>query len=122
MQELVELTELIRPQEQPYFTRKWRRYFDKWIPWLQEQSGSQVHPVQDNMGYIYAGDLEGYLARMGIDDRYHWVVMRMNGMQSFSDFDETRQILVIPNFGLVDQIMANMEIENQNDDDVDSEW
>lgn len=122
MNELTNLVDLMHPPSSVYFTRRWHRYFDKWIPWIIERGGDKVHPIQDNLGYIYAGDLEGYLTYIGIDKKYHYPIMRLNGMESMTDFNEERNIMVIPEFGLIDQIMATMDTENQNDDDTDALW
>jgi hypothetical protein len=45
----------------------------------------------------YKGDLYGLLLFLGIERKYHFLVMRMNDMVSSSDYDGLRDSLRIPN-------------------------
>ena len=61
----------------------------------------QINPEQSA---IYDGDFYGYLTKVGIPAQYHWVIMRLNGMYSSTDFTSELTTLYVPDRDFIDQL------------------
>lgn len=52
-----------------------------------QQGNYEVHMVDDHKAYKYRYDLQGYLTSVGIPMNLHFIVMRLNGMTSPTEFN-----------------------------------
>lgn len=94
------------PGPSVYYTPGWHRLMETHMRWLREQVTLRVVEVQDQLVYKFEGDLFGLLRVLGIDDQYHWLTMRLNGMNSPLEFDKRFSQLKLPSPDVVDRIMS----------------
>lgn len=67
------------------------------------QSISDIVPMD---AYRFEYDFFGLLRYLGIQPRYHWVVMRVNGLASPADYQRDKLSILIPNFDLVENLFS----------------
>lgn len=79
-----------------YYTASWRQVVEDNLTVLRNARDSKQHQVDPMSGYRHEGDFIGYLTSLKIDPRYHYVIMRVNGMKDGSEFNEFSGSLIIP--------------------------
>lgn len=94
------------PGPSVYYTPQWHRLLETHMRWLRESIPLRPIQIQDQLAYKYEGDLFGLLQEIGIDDVYHWVVMRVNGLNSPLEYSSDRTVLLIPPSDQIDRLMA----------------
>lgn len=53
---------------------------------------------------IWQGNLDGYLFSQKVPIHQHWIIMRMNGMDSTLDFDDTLTTLILPDMEQINRL------------------
>jgi hypothetical protein len=53
---------------------------------------------------VHLGDFYGMLSEIGIEQNLHWIIARLNGMHSPSEFDETVTSVLVPDRAVIDRI------------------
>lgn len=54
----------------------------------------------------YRGDFSGLLDSAGVDKNYHYLILRMNRMMSFSDYDGVTTHILIPSYSEAAEFMG----------------
>jgi hypothetical protein len=68
------------------------------LTYLRSSPSLRVVTVSIHQNHKYEGDLYGLLDDLNVEKKYHYIVMRVNGMVSSADYDGTRENLFIPDF------------------------
>lgn len=84
------------PGPEFYYTEAWRQIVEEHLTLLRNAPNGTEQTVDPVMGYRHEGDLSGFLTSVGIDPRFHYVVMRVNGMKDGSELNEFTGSLIIP--------------------------
>jgi len=63
--------------------------------------------VDQQKNYKFEGDFYGLLAELNISKEFHYVIMRVNGYESSSDFKGDVEYIVMPDLAEV-QMLANI--------------
>lgn len=99
-------TYLIIPPDDYTLSEEYKSFIESLIPTLVNSVNTTVVNVSPETGYLYRGDLTSFLLdhpqNVPIED--HRVIMRMNGMYSSQEFDETCSTLLIPDQFLIGQL------------------
>lgn len=94
------------PGPSVYYSPQWHRLMETHLRWFRERVQMRVVQVNDQLVYKYEGDLFGLLNHLGLDDQYHWLIMRINRMNSPLEFGVRFNQLSIPPVDQVDRLMA----------------
>jgi hypothetical protein len=89
-----------------FFTQTWRLLVESHLTWLRARNESDIVVIQPHIGYKYEGDLYGALTECRVPQYLHWIIMRMNGLYSPSDFNGTGVSLMVPTIDTVQQLAA----------------
>lgn len=81
-------------------------YIESLIVYLKEHPSTTSVAVVSEVGYLYRFDLTSFLLDNGIALEDHRLIMRVNGIVSATDIDETTTSLLIPNQALIDRLKS----------------
>ncbi len=87
-----------------YYSEDFRIVLETHMEWLKKHSTTVSRHVQPNEADKFEGDLSGYLINVNIERYLHWVIMRMNGMFSNTDFHVGFTVLLLPDPNTLDEI------------------
>jgi hypothetical protein len=82
------------------------------VEYFKNKSTTDVVTITSLDREKYKGDLYGLLLFLGIERKYHFLVMRVNDMVSSSDYDGAKDSLRIPNVseaGAIIQLYDSLE-------------
>lgn len=68
------------------------------VAYLVSHPDTETVLVTGQQAEKYTGDLAGLLNSLAIDKKYHYLIARMNGLVSSSDYDGEMTSLLIPSF------------------------
>jgi hypothetical protein len=89
-----------------YYSKSFMDTLESHLDYFRKSSLSNTLQVDTKKAHIYEGDLFGYLNDIGIDQKYHWLVMRINDLYCSNEFDQTKYVLIVPSYDEVDQIRS----------------
>lgn len=98
------LAELITEPDDLLLDRNFYNVLESHIPFLKKDSGTTVMTISDLTASIYAGDFYGLLNHLGIDKKFHYIVLRINDLYSSSDYLGTDVVVLVPAVGLMNSI------------------
>lgn len=81
-----------------YWSEEFQTMIESHLAWLKNHPTTYTIAVDDGDAYKYEGDFYGLLAAYRVPTQYHWVVMRMNGLRATTDYDSTKDSLLIPSY------------------------
>lgn len=91
---------------QLYYTPGWHLLIESHLQWLLSRADNRLLTVDNGEAYKYEGDLSGLLLQHGIPVQYHWIVMRMNGFTSYSQYRVDKTQLILPDEGVIQELRA----------------
>lgn len=77
-------------------TEDYRIFVESMTGWLRTQSQDRVVSIIPETGYLYRFDLTSFLLDNKVPLEDHWLVMRVNGLTTPQEFDETVTALIVP--------------------------
>lgn len=89
-----------------YYTAAWRQIVEDHLSLLRNAPNSEVITVDPMMGYRHEADLIGFLTSINVDPRYHYVIMRVNGMKDESELNEFTGSLIMPPEAAIERLRA----------------
>lgn len=75
------------------------------IPYVKKHPDSTIIGIEPHLAAKFKFDLYGLFTHLGIEQSYHYVMMRMNGYSSSQDFKSDRTSLLVPAYSLVDNLI-----------------
>lgn len=109
------IEQLSKPREKDLlYDQGFRRLLEGYMPWFR------AHDLTENVGidphhvYKYEGDLYGLLDALGIDKRYHWVVMRLNSIYRAGEVDQELRWLLIPDRSTIEKLKQLYQKRKKN--------
>lgn len=95
----------IDPVPEDLRTDAFKLYIETMLPVLINSPGTDQLVVTPSQGSIDAFDLTGFLLDNNISYQYHYIVMRMNGLNSVHAFDENTGSLLLPNWNILGELI-----------------
>lgn len=86
------------------------------LTYLRSAQGLSILEVSDMQGYKYEGDFFGLLDDLGVEKKYHHIVMRVNDMASSADFKGDMQHVTLPSLTEVDNLKSLVQTSAENSD------
>ena len=74
------------------------------IDYLKKSQRTSSFIVDRDIAYIYTGDFYGYLNYRKVQQKFHWIYMRVNGYLSTFDFKPDVDSLILPSSQDLEQI------------------
>ena len=94
-----------KPLESYTLTQGYLAHIDSLRQVLYADQNTVRQVISPELGYVFKGNLTGLLLELKVDRKYHLIIMRVNGISSIHDVDETLGSLRIPSPQVMDQIM-----------------
>lgn len=95
---------LYNPGPAAYYSPALRGVLEDHMTFLRTHPETQAIAVSDLDLYRFEGDLYGLFTELGIPPQYHFVVMRVNGLDSPLVVSSEMRMLWVPSYTVVDQI------------------
>lgn len=74
------------------------------LTFFRSSPSLRVKAVSVHQNSKYEGDFYGLLDDLSVDKKYHYTVMRVNGLVSSADYPGDKESIFIPNFSEIDQL------------------
>lgn len=87
-------------------TEDYRIYIESLTGWLRENSTSNIISIQPEVGYLHRADLTTLLLENNVAIEDHYLILRVNGLTSPDEFDETVTSLIIPDQALISRMKS----------------
>ena len=84
-----------------YYNSKFRVVLEDHMTFLRSHPDNDLLNIEPAQAYKYAGDLFGILQYYNLSPYLHWIVMRVNGMTSPTEFRDTTTALIIPSMSVI---------------------
>lgn len=79
-----------------YYDEDWHLLIETHLPLLIADTSNTSLPVTDIDAYRFEGDLFGLLCLYKVEPQYHFIVMRMNGLRSPSEYRRQKTVFLLP--------------------------
>lgn len=100
-----EIDKLLVQQPAEYtLTEDYRAYMESMLVVLRNANSTTKLNIDPEKGYLYRGDFSSFLLDNDVPLEDHRLIMRVNGMNSIMDFDESVSTLLIPDQNLISQL------------------
>ncbi len=85
-----------------YYEEAFLNIIDSHLTYLKSLSTTSIVTLDNQLTYKHEGDLTGLLDEMNYHKRFHYSIMRINGMRSTNELKFDRTTLIIPDFTEID--------------------
>lgn len=79
------------------------------IPYLKTHEQTQYVEVTGQQAEMYRGDFHGLLDSLRVNKKYHYIVTRVNGLLSSTDYDGVTTGIYVPNPSTISSFLATYE-------------
>lgn len=83
-----------------------RNILEMHIYYIRHHSSTTLHSVEQGAAMPFYYNLYAYLFHLGYDSKIFWVTMQINDLKGMEDFDRNTKSLLIPDLGLIEEIIA----------------
>jgi hypothetical protein len=90
-----------------YYSKGFMDVIEAHLYYLRNSDKTTTFIVDRNIAEIYQGDFFGYMNYRNVEQKYHWIYMRVNGYLSSFDFKPTVDSLLVPSKEEIEQIRAS---------------
>lgn len=87
-----------------FYTESFRRVLDSHMDYLRNHELTTILDLEPDVVYRYEFDFYGLLAKYGVPDYMHWIVLRMNRFISPQEFPSDISQIHVPSAEVVEQI------------------
>lgn len=87
-------------------TDDYKTFIESMLDYLRHASVSDILTIEPSTAYLYRFDLTAFLIDNNVDLEDHYLIMRVNGIDSPNLFDETYTQLIIPKQALITQLQS----------------
>ncbi len=74
------------PGDSVYYDPRFRTVIETHLPILRTAPSTQRQRISPDMIHRYEGDFYGLLIELGVSFQFHWIFMRVNGLESPNQF------------------------------------
>lgn len=93
-----------------YFTSEYIQLVEDHLTFFSNNNRNTFLDFTEQQGYKFEGDFYGLLIDLNVPKKYHYLVLRMNGLDSSSDFSGNVFIVKIPPLNEVDSIKQSSQV------------
>lgn len=90
--------------EETYYNEDFLHMLESHMTLIKQSQNGLILPVSALQKGKYEGDFYGLLDDLRVDKKYHYIVMRFNGLISSADYAGDSDTVMIPDYGLIDNI------------------
>lgn len=94
-----------------FYHDPFRHFFEDHIDWIKENR-IVTHKLEPMQAYVHRYDLSSLLFDLNIPMNLHWFIMRLNDMKYNHEFDESHQLLYLPDDGVLEELLAQYNTIN----------
>lgn len=89
-----------------YFTQEYKSLIEDHLPLLRADPASETVVIPAHLAMKYNNNFLALLAdaTFGIDYKYHWAIMRVNGFHHPAEFKETMKSFIKPNLPTMESL------------------
>lgn len=87
-----------------FYTDDFKSVLETHLEYLNNHSSTTTLSIEPDVLYKYEFDLHGLLFHYKIPQYMHWVIMRMNGLYSFTQIPNDLLVMKIPNEDTLDLV------------------
>ena len=89
-----------------YESEGFKAMLENELPALKASAVGRVRTISPVDASRFEYDLYGLLRVIHVDDHYHWITMRINGLMSPCDYRANMTTIYIPDTSLVDSLYS----------------
>ena len=89
-----------------YYTDSFRTMIEFNLQWLLTSTYISTMAINNHDAYVYEYDLFGLLTSMSIPWQLHWIIMRLNGLNSSEEFTADMTNLYLPTEAVITNMVA----------------
>lgn len=97
-----------------YYEQGFRIVIEDHLQFLKTHPETIPLEVESVYAYKYSGDLSGLLSFYGRPVYMHWIIMRLNGYNDFTEVGESALTLLIPSENVIERIRAIYKTKNRS--------
>lgn len=86
----------IAPGDDIWYSKGFMDVLESHLVYLRNSQKAGRFIVDKDIAYIYTGDFYGYMNYRKVQQRFHWIYMRVNGYLSSFEFKPDVDSLIIP--------------------------
>lgn len=90
--------------QEVFFETEFRQCVETYLPYLKTNMVTNL-TIAQTKAYQYEGDLRGLLLSEGVPREHVWIVMRVNGYRSYSEYDGKQYMFILPSSQSVNNVV-----------------
>lgn len=102
----MQIANLLPNSDDWYQNSNFNEFIESHLTYISQNKMGTAQQVDDDIAAKYRGDFYGLLLARNIISDYHYIVLRLNGFTSPSDFDGQTFVLKIPIFSEIDMLKS----------------
>lgn len=99
--------------EPEFYEAGFRTLIEDHLDFLRNLESTRLLRVEPGEAWRWRFNFYGLLKYKGIDQRYRWVILRVNGFDHPFQFDGTTTQFKIPDGGAMDKLLQTYRIRNK---------
>lgn len=107
------LSKFANPGQDIWYDPIFKAVLEDHLSYLKDHPNTQVQILEPNSVIKYRFDLYSLFRFYGIDQQYHWLVMRLNNFETPIDDFSGLEFIYIPDFSVVSQILMQFMSRNK---------
>lgn len=104
---MVTLDQQLQAQESTMLNEDFLVLIESHVPFFRSHAETKYIDIEPVIGQHFKGDFYGLLNSLAVDKKYHYLVLRMNGLLASSDYTGEDLQIMMPAYNRVDRIYAN---------------
>jgi hypothetical protein len=97
----------IDPGEAIFYSKAFMDTMESHVGYFRKSLKSNIVQIDQGKAAVYVGDFFGYLSAVGIEAKYHWLFMRINGYYNSNEFTIDKFSLILPDKNEIEQIRSS---------------
>lgn len=104
----MDISELVKFKNEPdiYYNEHFQYVLTTHITYLKNHPDTKTIDIDPVKAIVYQSDFYGLLTHIGIESRYHWIILRLNDFCGPREFGADTLTLVVPRKETIDKIIA----------------
>lgn len=87
-----------------FSNESFRLLLEDHLPNIKQSENAQYLDIDPSEAFHYKNNFYGLLSAMRIEQKYHWIIMRVNGIESSLRFDGNLAKLLHPDLNMIDSL------------------
>lgn len=106
-------SKIINTGQDIWFDPTFKSVLEDHMSYLRNHPNTQVKLLEPNLVIKYRFDLYSLLNECNIEPKYHWLLMRMNKINSPIDDFRLLEFIIIPDLTIVTRILSHFNSRNR---------